>query len=761
MRHIPPGTTAPSHGSRTVPPEERPDRRDGPTLSPVHVIHEDLPDAEDESDQRIRSLEDLMARFPFVGPDGDYFIRVNRVLPRSYMGMICHGVQRKVTSPLTYEQFLEAYGGGEYELVVYGPPRGPGMHDPATGKVRPKALTKPITFTVPYDKDGIYGIGPNPAAAIPEADEAYPMEPPMESQIPSERRIPHPFERGSRINTPADAQIRSADLQHEREMDAQKRAEKQAENERLIEESRTRAELEKESLLIQERREVRSTEIAREEAIREREDAQHERSRANELEKKLFERMNPPAPQTPPVDMPELIRAIKGDGSDIKVELQRAYEAHRDDIKRMGEEKVRDLERIKEDHKRDLERERSLAEERIRLAREESTRERDRAERLVKDADERAERRVKDIEDRAERRVEEVRKDHERQFTVAKDSWEARLRDEQRNNERDLTSRTVSYDLRSASEKTAFDVRMSSLEQEIARLRADNERLQREIAEKGDIVAQVEKVEKVAKSLGFEKAGATEPEDGDEKPPTDWRTAALAIGTSLVQQLPELVRSAGDTVTALRNRATVPPGAPPQAAPPEALPDGARGGRFHPQRRMTFATENEPLASAAPGTPMLASPPIYDHFQPPPSMPAPPPPPPPPQQPVAVNVPTYPEYPPVPPPPPPAPPRASVAPAPVAPSAPMSAEDEAMATQILTFKAALETAVENDEDPEQFIGSLVELAGADEVRKYAAVLSAKRITDVIGSVPGGSRSPLLKYAGKRWLERFEAAARAV
>lgn len=735
-----------AHGFRLVPPEVPPERRDGPTLGPVKMIYDDAPEAPDESDSRVRSLEDLMARFPFNRSRDDYFIRVVRTSPKTYLGMSVTGVLRKIVEPLSYEQFVELYGGGDYELTVYGPPRGPGIMDPATGRLHPKALTRPIAFTVPYDKEGVFGLAPNPSASIPEIDEAYPMESPTMRQINPED-APHPFQRSMRVTTPADANIHKADLEFKRALSQEERERQDREEERAAAVRDAELQLKIEELRMRERQEARAAEISQEQV-------RAERAQREELQRQMAGGGN----------ITEILRAagaFKDDGA-IKIEMQRQAESHKNEITRLLESHKDEISRREEEHRKDLDRERSLADEKLRMMREESSRDRDRSEKLARDVEERAERRVREIEERADRRVEDTRRDYERQLETQKSIYESRLADERRNNERDLGSRKDSYDSRMQTEKVTFEVQMKSLEREVDRLRAEEARLRTELESKGDVVAQVQKVTEVAQALGFTKANEGESEKDEDESPKDWKSLASAIGMNLVQNLPSMVRAAGDAVQAIRGQrdasAAGSPPMPTASGPaPGPQPAGARYG-FRPRQRLNFATGDAELPGASDYLPRPALPPIYPTVQqpiPPPSMQPPPPPPPPAMEPVPTVVSSPPMAPSVAPPP-------VAAPAPAAPPAPSSSpEEQEMARQILMFRPVLEEAVTNEADPVQEIRKMVEQFGPEAVRQIAAIITADRIIAVVQQTPDGAQSPLLKFSGKKWLRAFEAAARAV
>ena len=223
-----------------VPPEENePTRRREPTVGLIELTAEgrahirkperplDVPGAEfeirDVSDNALRTLDDIMAAFP-IG-NGQYYVHVNRQAPATFHGFTTRGILRKLKEPATLEAFIEQYGGGVYNLIVYGPPKRGGIPDDHTGQFRPKALTKPIRIVIPWHIDG--GHPPNPDAAYEEEAE----DSDMTMRETSRDRLPYGL--NSRGVTPATANVVKHQLDHEETMDDRERRERRERREEL------------------------------------------------------------------------------------------------------------------------------------------------------------------------------------------------------------------------------------------------------------------------------------------------------------------------------------------------------------------------------------------------------------------------------------------------------------------------------------------------------------------------------------------------
>ncbi len=125
--------------------EEDEERREGVTIGDIEPADgEDFPDTAGRGPPR--NLADICATYP-IG-NGLHSVRIERKRPEMYMQIPCAGVLGEIDRPITEREFRNSFGGGTYELIVYGPdPRG--KHDPITGQPIIKALTKPIQLRVP------------------------------------------------------------------------------------------------------------------------------------------------------------------------------------------------------------------------------------------------------------------------------------------------------------------------------------------------------------------------------------------------------------------------------------------------------------------------------------------------------------------------------------------------------------------------------------------------------------------------------------
>jgi len=192
----------------------------------------------------------------------------------------------------------------------------------------------------------------------------------------------------------------------------------------------------------------------------------------------------------------------------------------------------------------------------------------ERAEKRSAEAEDRADRRIREAQERAERDVRPVKEDGDKRVADAERIWKDRLEDERRNHERELRSLNTNFDTRLSTEKSVADNARIMLQSEVERERAEKMRFQQEATEKGDIVAQVQKVTAVAESLGMKPAGESETAG-------DWKSQLLQVGVNLAQNLPEIVQNAGDAVAKAKNPHVQVIQQPGMYAPP-ALPPARR-----------------------------------------------------------------------------------------------------------------------------------------------------------------------------------------
>jgi hypothetical protein len=714
------------HGGRDVPPDEDdPSVRDGVTLSRVQFMDDaDLPEV---SDSKVRSLDDLMARFPFDGT-GTYYIRVMRKKPTTWGGYQCSGILRPIIVNIDQQEFIEQYGGGEYSLIVYGPPRRGGIMDPQTGKIKPRALTDDVTFTVPYDASGVYGVAPNPEAALVVDEIGEAME---GNQTPG---IPRQFMR--RPATPSDASMYKATM----------------ENDRIREDKQENAS----AMAARAHADVERVRIEKDAGIQE---------RALDI---LTEQVRVAQKSNSGTDVGAIIRSIsevmKAQGprdnseqvaqmlDNARKESERLMQSHKEELRRIMESQTADRERATEIHRQDSERMQKAHEIEIAALRREVKLEQERGEKLLTQAEDRSHREIESLKNEQARILESIKGEHARAIDIAQRDSERRVADTERvlrmqidseakAHERELNGIRTSFDGKLHTDKSILEDRMRVANEEIARLRDENRRLQDELKEKGNLPDQIQKFTDTAAALGFGKVdGAPEGEA-----PKRWQDTVGDLAKEVVPRLPEILRGAGDM---LQQRAQAkqilqtqqPNQAPPMMAMPQMAP-------MHQMPPMPFATEDSSLPRMHQGSaplPITAS--MY-----PPNMQMPPQQPPqaqmPPQQmsmpaPQNMAIIETPQQPPQAPPPTEQPQHTPQQEA---------SEDTIEDSQIMMFRGALEQAIAEKHKPVAFVKQLVEQYGVDMVKQISATLKYDRVMLALRRSPEAAGSVLLTFKGKSWL----------
>jgi hypothetical protein len=635
------------------------------------------------------------------------------------------------------EDFIEEYGGGEYQLIVYGPPKRGGLLDPATGRVAPKALTKPVRVVVPYYGDG--GHMPNPEASfVHDADDDEGEQGEESSMREQSSGFRNPL--FTRAATPANAKMLDSTLVHEREMHDRQRQERREERQQ------------------EERQTLSALEIVEQAAAR------REAGLLDQIRELKQERRQQPKPGSDLESVSSVIRAVMPNGA-------------QGDVQSLREQHQREVERLEQHHKSELDSvRRTAAQDRERL--EASVRhDREMMEARVRNAETIASDRVKTLEERMERvtkdaaaemdrareqsRAEHQRamdaltKEHDRTVSTMKEHYEQRFRDEERQRQRDELMRKETLELQVASATTPLKAQVATLEAEISRLKTDVDHWKGEATRKGDLAKQVESFGRTAEQLGFsrDQGGGG---DVDEQP-KDLKSIFAAIGLNLAQNLPQLLESAGKTVASMRAGQQAPspmggmPMAPmmPQVTQPPSLV------------RQSFATEDSGMAA-----PQLQ---VDQHY--PSMMPAVMPPP----MPVADHQ--------QPPPMPVAPPQASVPPAAITTTAPVAQPVPQQQVQnprpATPARAPAQGSVELSPEAEQIVlGSreqmeswfetgvpvgelapgLVEKFTPAVIRSYLPALTPEVVSAVL--LKHGVTSPLVKRKGQHYLRDLHAALTA-
>ena len=701
-----------------VPPETTdPAFRERPTISAVTLTDDARtdpydpdapPDAPPEPaadwDGKFRSLEDLNYVFPFDNGTGQYFVTVMRKQPKAWDGMSTYGRQRNIQHErLSYHEFVAAYGGGQYELMVYGPPKRGREYD-RNGQLVPKPLLKaPISLTVPWMGDG--GVSPNPDSAAIFEGQTQAMPATVPGDIPSALM-------SSRIRNSADANIYKEHVQHEqwREERAEERRERQRERVRSDQltqgELLTRAHKQAVDLLTEQ------LHAAQEEARALR---QQKPSSTAELGQLLAMVQRPPSEQ-------ELERMR----SSHKNELERTQEAHRRELEVVTAKAVEDLRRAEERgerHTADLTR--RYEDEVRRLTDQLKVLE----ERLVRERDADREQHRRDTEHlQAEhkREVTYLQAEHDRVLTAQRQHFEARLSDEQRANERDRALRGELTNSQIAVERARLETDAKNTERRNAELVAENQRLRSELDKKGDLGRQIKVITENAALLGMRR---DEGGDGGEAEEGNWKTMLGKVGLGFVQQLPQIIENASKAVSQVRTAAPAGPPAPPPAqgqfGGPRAAPLPPTSAPIVPPfYTEEFAHTAPPLPAAFQGAPG----PYGYPTSPAPSGPSAPPP--------AQSA---------------APPAQPAGAPPAAPEPPAIND-----AQVLEYRPHLEAALSSGVPPEEVAADLVRTYPAEAVKGIASLIGPDLVAAVLQRNNLGT-SPLVRRDGQRFLAKLQSA----
>lgn len=703
------------HGARdAVPaPEADPELRDRPTVY-----------ARDDGDGEIQYITDIMAEWGSAIDAGTCFIRVERIKPSSWSDLPIKGLQRPIRQALTEDEFIDIYGGGTYDLVVYGPKRhGHRLDD--RGNVRPHRLSKPIRVIFPLNYP------PNIDAVLLEDEQD--METMQYQQ--------GPFRRGARSTT-ADAHIHRSDLEFQ---DKQTERQRHDQRERLNEERKRADEMRREHTGAL--AELRQSHENAMQMLREGYQSQLDmmRSEMSSLRSELHENktanLNKPSDSQLVIDLakksmdsratdPEQLSRLESQHSRAREELIRQ---HNEETKRLRDEHRQELERMQ----RQMDDDRRRAEERVEQARKSID------ERLA-ELQRQADNRVAEAEKRAERDIKYAKEAAEQRVRDTENSYKTRIEDLERGHTRDLRSKDDSFTMRRETMESSHQNQLSAKDQEITRLKEENTRLRAE-ADK-PLAQRMAEQEEIAEHMGYVK------KDGE---PQDWKSTLAQTGMEVFGQLPQIIQSVS---TALQSRRAPTVSAAPSAQPHHQLPPPVqgRGGAVAASRiESGWATSDGPdLDSAddgsgfdvqtpgfAPAGPTMR--PVFQGdssslapptFSPEAAMPSPvaPPAPPPPQQPTQI----------------------------VQQRSHQSAnppDSDITDEAILQYSQAMSAAVDQGADAKEYYDTMMQQFGPEMVEAITSRIDPARITSVLQQYD--ETNPLLRRDGQKFLHEIWVLAR--
>lgn len=466
------------------PTEFDPARREGMTVGPI-VLREKRPDFIGKAAPR--TLRDLYTYFT-IG-DGQHVIRVERKEPKVFQGIACAGYLGEIRERVSESQFQRYFGGRFYEAQVYGPdPKG--AHDELTGLPKVKALTEPITITVPLlppnlhvlpaarpesDEGAMQGIqGFNPFATAP----ATPADAKMHEtnmnfvwkQIESAKEERDKAVREiSQVNGGTqDRLIRIMEKQHDDRVAALK--EEQAARDKVYEDR------------IQEEREARKKTDAE----------------LKELREKLNERKGGSG------EAVEMVKALSPQRN-ASEEVARVSETFTEQIKRMKETHTEQLADLKERQQEELKRLEARHQEELGRERDRS---RDLEQHYKKTLDEERSKRVereRELKDEVDRVRNDERSVSDRRVQETEKRYDDRIKDLDRTHDRELKSEAARWETKLTTTEATLKMELASVRERLAETKEELEAAQEEARKAGDPIEVINRFNKQAEAAGFEK----------------------------------------------------------------------------------------------------------------------------------------------------------------------------------------------------------------------------------------------------------------
>lgn len=517
------------------------------------ILHaHDVPEPPKITGKTLSSLEDLANAYPGLSDSGSgWVLKVNRISPKSLNGVQVGGDQGNYPrfhdgrDLLNVQQFGEQFGGGKYEVTVYGPAE----HDPSVLRRHHS-----IDIVIP-SATGVSPVGVNPNVTSPFAGQAAVERAKSEGRVMESLVGPLLQSALNKDHAPAQnndgvANIATAAMNQ-------------------------------------------SAEMARLQAQQAQQALEAERQRAERLERTVLEMQAKMAEQNhqSPVDrMAEVM--FNGRYSQQEASrIQQDYEGRMDRLRRDFEERI---ERMRSDHATEIERVRSyqgqmFAAERDRLSNEvqmlrsEISRERERSDVTFTE-------RLRMEQQRFEQQSNSIQADHARAISAA--------REDARRNE-DALRRDAERDLKML--ENSHKVALDAMDRELARARADcaeakmhlkaaEERIAREVNKPFPV--QLAEMTKFSELMGYVPKDSV---GGQEGP--GWQDRLIKLGETTIRSLAPAIgplaagfmqqRMGGGTPGQHpQGGGMAPPGLPP--GPQQAPQQAGGGGQQHapqPQRQ--------------------------------------------------------------------------------------------------------------------------------------------------------------------------------
>lgn len=686
-----------------LPPAERnPMQRPGLTIGPIRPSEGvEFPDLAGR--QPPANLTDLCQLYP-IG-NGMHYIRVERVAPKSFSGRPIAGLIAELRHPVSERQFVQQFGGGAYELVVYGPDP-TGRMDPVSNTTIIKPLTKKIGVTYPG----------NP---VVEAD----MDPGIPGYPGFTGRRPLAQPLGS-----AEANAFKASLDFAARMVTEERAEKrELQRNAAAAPAQSLGSLDPVLGVMRDQTKM-VADVAGNEAERSRKayelQIDHMRSEIETLRAELREQRSRPAESATVFSaVTDMVGKMAPAGRTTE-EIARAHESHRDEMRRVTDQHRDEMKTREDQHRREIENIRATHDERMRILNEQVETERRRA----RDEVEQERRRYED-------RERTLREQNDERLRTASERHTAELERLRSDHARELQSIERNAQLVAKTEKVGLETRIASLQEQLDRARA-------EAADKEDLEAQLAKTEHMAGLLGFRR---------DDGAPKDWKEHLAAAFSHAITNADKILDAGARTLAAAKAQ---PAALGAQQRPGMGMPQQAPPPQLQPRQRPPMhATRTWGVEGAAPiaidhSRGRVAAPPPYENPPPQQQQPQPAPQPAPQQQ-----------FQPQPAPQPAGPAQNG---APVPQQAPPNGAAHGITGEDLdAFRIWAEQKCLQGAPPEVFAQELVGRIGMDATRQLLSAITAERFHEALSADPGMAQSPLVRRDGQRWIAAVFIAARQI
>lgn len=458
--------------------------------------------------KKIETLEDLYHFFPNIG-DGSFYLRVERVQPKSYDGYPAAGFLGDYHERMTLPEFQERFGGGKYTVYVMGPvkSRDDGVHGPI------RALAS-VDLQIPGLPSRVWPqqFGEDQMMNMPRG--AYPFQ-------------EHPNVAAKRLEIEAKVQERAEEERKRMWEQAQLGATApehvvrafSAQSDKALTEIKSQAE--QSVLLLREQQKAMLIEIGKkEDELRElRNELVKSKTEASESNRKFEQDLRHTLFTQHQTEVATLKEQFNRETSQLRDAQKREVEQ----LEKTNKERMDELSRrYGEDlNRRDLD----ARGERERIQRE-------------------AERSEKSLKDTYDSRISDLIRTTEREIATVRDQ-----------RDREISSFKSTYESSEKFTKQTAEVRIDVMNQEIVRLRTETESLKREneslrkAAHKDPVTFLRETREFASEHLGMVTAGEKE-EDGE----FDWKKEGAKAVVGLLQKAPEIAKNVSETVMQQREQ---------------------------------------------------------------------------------------------------------------------------------------------------------------------------------------------------------------